>query len=117
MCLLQLEKFDGRPSHSHKKDDFADSLSLLAFLLPMTHEEIKKEDPEEAERRKREAEEEYAREMRREYHDRMHGGTAFSGTRLKPRTSVDTSIAHSEWQRQQRGEPQFPEAPAPTPQH
>ncbi|HSY32526.1 MAG TPA: hypothetical protein VLA42_11080 [Verrucomicrobiae bacterium] len=100
-CLLQLEKFDGRPSHSHKKDDFCDSLAILAdAMLKRTHEEPV--NPEEVERRQRAAEAEYENERRQAYHDRMVNGGQ----------PVDRSIKHSEWQRQQRGEPQ---APPPTP--
>jgi hypothetical protein len=98
-CLLQLEKFDGRPSHSHKKEDFCDSLAILAdAMLPRTHEEPV--NPEDVERRQRAAEAEYENERRRAYHDRIVNGGQ----------PVDNSMRHSEWQRQQRGEPQFPPA-------
>jgi len=104
MCLLQLEKFDGRPSHSHKKDDFCDSLAILAdAMLPRTHEEPV--NPEEVERRQRAAEAEYENERRRAYHERIINGGQ----------PVDRSIKHSEWQRQQRGEPQLPPQPDPPP--
>jgi hypothetical protein len=104
-CLLQLEKFDGRPSHSHKKEDFCDSLAILAdAMLPRTHEEPV--NPEDVERRQRAAEAEYENERRRAYHERIVNGGQ----------PVDNSMRHSEWQRQQRGEPQFlPAAPAQQP--
>jgi hypothetical protein len=101
-CLLQLEKFDGRPSHSHKKDDFCDSLAILAdAMLPRTHEEPV--NPEEVERRQRAAEAEYENERRRAYHDRIVNGGQ----------PVDRSVRHSDWQRQQRGEPQAPPVAQP----
>ena len=76
-CLLQLEKFDGTPSHSTRKDDFPDSLHLLCeALLPGTFVEV--ETDADAERRKKQREqnlkEEESRRQRQEYHDRMHGG-------------------------------------------
>ena len=79
-CLLQLEKFDGRPSHSHKKDDFPDSLSLLAAaLLPRTFEDVKKkETPEEVTRREQEQKDEEEKENRRTYHQRMFGNSNYT---------------------------------------
>jgi Terminase RNaseH-like domain len=101
VMLLQLEKFDGRPSHSHKKDDFCDSLQLLASAtLPRTHAEP--EDPKAAEERKKREEEEYDRARRQAYHDRMVGGG------VQPEV-----LTASEWARRQRGEPQFPEPETP----
>jgi hypothetical protein len=75
-ALLQLEKFDGiTPSNSHRHDDWPDALGLLHSEFGVRYQaEIKQENPEDAEKRKQEAEEEYAREQRRAYHDRMHGG-------------------------------------------
>lgn len=95
-CLLQLEKFDGiTNSNSHRKDDFCDSLSLLAeALLPRTHEEIKEEDPEIAKQRKSREEEDYARGMRQAYNDRMFntGKGIVSGRGEEPsRANVSTA--------------------------
>jgi len=76
ICLGQLERFDGTTnSNSHRKDDFPDSLAILAdACLPKTHEEVAKEDPKEAQQRKDREEVEFERERRQAYHDRMHGG-------------------------------------------
>ena len=79
-ALLQLEKFDGiTASNSHRKDDFPDALgSLWEAFGPKHQEEVKKEDEE---KRKAEQAEEETREARRQFHDRMFGG---SYTQPKP---------------------------------
>ncbi|MGB7729588.1 MAG: hypothetical protein WBL50_16275 [Candidatus Acidiferrum sp.] len=106
ICLLQLEKFDGSPSHSSKKDDFCDSLALLAeAMLPRTHEEEVK--PEVAAIRREREEAEYKEAVRRDHHDRMFGG------RQQPNVQTRT-----QWEQQQRGGSgieQTPPAPAPAP--
>ncbi len=102
-CLLQLEKFDGRASHSHKKDDFVDSLVLLAdAMLPQTH--VEPEDPKVAEARKEREEKEYDDARRRAFHDRLISGG------VQP-----TVTTRTQYEAMQRGQPQFPPEPAPTP--
>lgn len=72
-ALLQLEKFDGvTNSNSHRKDDFPDALaSLWEAFGPKHQEEVKSED---VKKKEEEAAEEFARESRRQFHDRMFGG-------------------------------------------
>jgi hypothetical protein len=72
-ALEQLEKFDGiTKSNSARHDDWPDALGILwSAFGPKYQAEIKQETPEDEEKRKQEAEEEYAREQRRQFHSRM----------------------------------------------
>src|SRR6266536_1797006 len=63
-------------------------------------------DQKNTEQREAEEREEYERERRRQYHERIVNGGQ----------PVDRSMLHSEWQRQQRGEPQLPPQPEQPPQ-
>jgi hypothetical protein len=74
-ALLQLEKFDGiHNSNSHRKDDFPAALSLLFQELgPKYQDEIPLED---SEARRREQEEEGARERKQHFYNAMFSGDA-----------------------------------------
>lgn len=104
ICLGQLEKYDGvTNSNSHRKDDFCDALATLAdATLPKTHEEVKAEDPKAAQQRREREEDEYRQAAMRDHHNRVFGGGA------QPEV-----LTRTEWERRQRGAPQFPTEPAP----
>lgn len=117
-CLLQLEKFDGAPSHSTKKDDFVDSLRMLCeALLPSTFVEVET-DADAAQRKKQREQnlkEEESRRQRQEYHDRMFnaGKGIISGRGEEPsRANVSTA---RQWGNKPT-EP-APEPVAPQPAH
>lgn len=99
--LNQMEKFDGITlSNSHRKDDFPDSVGLAWEHLGPKHEDEKKVEDSEEKRRAAEDEERKAALM--QHHERMFGGG------YHPEV-----LTRTEWERRQRGEPQFPAEPQP----
>jgi len=103
----QFIDYNGKKSNNYRKDDIPDAISLgVISHLPPTALQYDP-DPKEVEK---EYEDRQAKALREGWRERMFG-TKFTGTRLQPKASVDTSIAHSDWQRQLRGEPQVPVEP------
>lgn len=108
--VAQFTKMDGGvfvSSNSHRKLDAPDAISLgYEQHFPRSlQEQEPPEDPKTEQQRKEIEEQEYQRAARQDFYNRMMGGGA--------QPSVQT---RTEWERRQRGEPQFPATPEPAPQ-
>jgi hypothetical protein len=107
LVFSMFTKMDGGifvSSNSVRKLDAPDAISLgYEQFMPRTLTEP--EPDKDAAVREQEEREEWEREQRRQFHERIINGGQ----------PVDRSIKHSEWQRQQRGEPQVPTQPDPPP--
>jgi hypothetical protein len=105
----QFTKMDGSifvSSNSHRKLDSVDAISLAwEQYMPRDVQQQEPEDPKIAELRKEQADEDYERAKTRDMHDRMFGGR-----------SLPEVLTRTEWERRQRGEPQFPEPQPQQPQ-
>jgi hypothetical protein len=104
--VAQFVKMDGGifvSSNSHRKLDAPDAISLAyEQYFPRSLQEQEPEDPKALAERKNEQEEEFERARRQSMRDRMFGNS-----------SLPEVLTRTEWERRQRGEPQFPTAPEP----